>query len=227
MDYEFIFRLTMSLLGTVASFFLGYYVLSRKGLNWIRGAFVLYCISGGLFVLTRVLRVTITLEQYEIFGTFLVYVFGMCGAPVGIALFSRLLTHGQKETFTARILPVLVVPPLIIALIGVVANPSEVTTTSIGHVQVFDPYFQILYVSTVFGWMIYAAVNVTLGVKKISEERVKKKMIGIRNGLIGIVITAFIAYGIATNAGWYDLMAVGDLLIVVFQVYIAYTYLKE
>ncbi len=227
MDSGLIFRLTMSVLGAVASFFLGYFVLTRRGVNWIRGAFALYCFSGGFFILTRVLRTVITAEQYEIFGTFLVYFFGMGGVPIGIALFSRLLTHGTEETLNMKILPAIVVPPLVTALIGIVLNPSEVITISIGHVQVFEPAFQILYVVTTFGWMIYAAVNVALGVRRISEENMRKKMEDIRNGLFGIVITGFIAYGIATNAGWYDLMAVGDLVIVIFQVYIAYIYMKE
>jgi len=227
MDFDFIFRLAMSILGAIVSFYLGYYVLSKRGVNWIRRAFALYCVSGGFFVLTRALRMVITAEQYELFGTFLVYVCGMGGVPVGIALFSRLLTHGKEETFNTKILPVIVVPPLITVLVGVVVNPSEVITIEIGHVQVFEPYFQVLYVPILFGWMIYSAVNVAFAVARVSEEYLRKKMEAIRNGLTGIVVTGFIAYGIATNMGWYQVMAVGDLLIVVFQAYIAYSYMKE
>lgn len=227
MDIGSAFRLIMSGMGTVISFYLGYYVLSRRGANWIRRAFALYCISGGFFILTRILRVVITAEQYETFGTFLVYTFGMGGVPIGIALFSRLLTHGEEGTFSKKIISVIVGPPLITVLIGVIVNPSEVITTEIGHVQVFEPYFRALYVPILFGWMIYAAVNVAFGITRISEEYLRKRMGNIRNGLIGIVVTGFIAYGIATNMGWYDLMAVGDLLVVVFQAYIAYTYMRK
>ncbi|MBU7031503.1 MAG: hypothetical protein HXS53_03130 [Theionarchaea archaeon] len=227
MDVGSAFRLIMSSLGSIISFYLGYYILQKGKANWIRRAFAVYCICGGFFVLTRVLRGIITLEQYETFGTFLVYVFGMGGAPVGIALFSRLLTHGEESTFTAKVFPILVLPPLITALIGVLLDPSKVTTVSIGHVQVFDPSFRLLYILTTFGWIIYAAVNMAIGVKRISQATTRAKMEGIRNGLFGIAVTSFFAYGIATNMGWYNVMAIGDLLIVIFQAYIAFIYMKE
>jgi hypothetical protein len=227
MDLNVIFRLSMSILGTIVSFYLSYYVLSRGEKNWIKISFALYCVSGGLFILTRALRIVLTADQYQIFGTSLVYLFGMGGVPLGIALFSRLLTHGEEETFNKKILPIIVIPPAVCAFIGLVFNPSEVITIEIGHVQVFEPYFQMLYVPILFGWMIYAAVNVALMMRGLTDNYLRKKMGGIRNGLIGIVVTGFIAYGVATNMGWYNVMFAGDLLVVMFQAYIAYTYLEE
>ena len=85
----------------------------------------------------------------------------------------------------------------------------------------------LFLINILFGWMIYSAVNVAFAVARVSEEYLRKKMEAIRNGLTSIVVTGFIAYGIATNMGWYQVMAVGDLLIVVFQAYIAYSYMKE
>jgi hypothetical protein len=227
MDFNVIFRLSMSILGTIVSFYLGYYVLSRGEKNWIKISFALYCVSGGLFILTRALRIVLTVEQYEIYGATLVYLCGMCGVPVGIALFSRLLTHGEEDTFNTKILSVIVVPPVVCAFIGLVFNPSEVITIEIGHVQVFEPWFQVLYVPILFGWMIYAAGNVGIMMRDLTDDYLRKKMGGIRNGLTGIVVTGFIAYGVATNMGWYNIMFAGDLLVVMFQAYIAYTYLEE
>ncbi|MFQ5892089.1 MAG: hypothetical protein ACE5HW_04775 [Candidatus Methanofastidiosia archaeon] len=226
MAIEIIFRLAMAILGTGISFFLAYYVLSRGDVNWIKRSFAIYCFSAGVYLSTRLMRIWGNYEFYSVVGMLFTMVFAMFGVPVGLLLFSRLLTHGEEKVFKRDVLLFIIGPPFIVMLVGLVFRPWNLVQSPIGPIPIFDPPFRVLYNIIVFGWMLIATFNVGLAIKRITDEKFRAKLTAVRNGLLGIVLVSFVAYGIAINVGWHNVNVAGDFLNALLQAYIAYSYMK-